>query len=510
MPYSSVGLFFRHCLSLPESRRFLHRIVGPAVLDVCSVGNDSDFSNLTLQSQRRMNSLDWKPLIDQCRCLIESLTRTQPQHVPLSIRKVAYGVFEHSKTFDRADGLAAVASLLLGRFVADSLVSVFEGYGENEECVGIQRKLRICRAILRAVAEVELGQEILDLSAEYNVPPSTLESINYLMDRSGRDIQKFVERLVDKKSMAEALRRNKERLNSSESKEERLKQLIAVNSFCAKYSLTSYFNSQISEETGSDPSPRDESVPSETEIEDDLVAEDEDTSLELVDTSGVDVEPTSIALPPLAAAQLAPLEPDDDSESDDDSSPFPPEEIEEKTLQLPLTDMNGDTVELKDALAQGELVLIVLLRHFGCNMCRKSARELAANARRLESIGIRLVAIGNGTVSSALKFAADVKFEGSIYVDTSLAVYKDLKCHRGNWRTVLFNGSTFKHFFGALSAGYRPKPIQGDAFQLGGAFVVRRGRQIVFATREEFAGDIEVSEIIRVSELLGAKISSGS
>eukprot|EP01122_Echinamoeba_exundans_P001632 TRINITY_DN1164_c0_g1_i2.p1 TRINITY_DN1164_c0_g1~~TRINITY_DN1164_c0_g1_i2.p1 ORF type:complete len:511 (-),score=73.44 TRINITY_DN1164_c0_g1_i2:274-1806(-) len=510
MPYSSVGLLFRHCISLPESRRFLHRLVGPAVLDVCSVGSDNDYSNMSLQSKRCQTSMDWKPLIEQCRSLIESLTRTQPQNVPLCIRKIAYGVFEHSKTFDRAEGMAAVASLLLGRFVADSLVSVFEGYGENEECTGIQRKLRICRAILRAVAEVELGNEILELSAEYNVPPSTLESINYLMDQSGRDIQKFVERLVDKKSMAEALRKNKERLNSSESQEERLKQLLAVNSFCSKHNLTSYYNSPSSEDTGSDPSPRDEPQPLETDVEEDITVEDEETSLEIVDSVDVDMDVASDAVPPVAATELAPFEPDESSESEDDSPVVPPEELDDEALALPLTDMNGDTVQLQDVLAQKELVLIVLLRHFGCNMCRKTARELAANARLFEELGIQLVAIGNGTVNSALKFAAEVKFDGSLYVDTALDVYKSLKCHRGTWRTVLFNGSTFKQFFSALSAGYRPRGIQGDALQLGGAFVVRRGRQIVFATREEFAGDIEVSEIVRVSELLGARLSSGS
>ena len=41
----------------------------------------------------------------------------------------------------------------------------------------------------------------------------------------------------------------------------------------------------------------------------------------------------------------------------------------------------------------------------------------------------------------------------------------------------------------ALAKGSRQKGVQGDAFQLGGSFVIRRGGGVAFAHRSREAGD---------------------
>lgn len=498
MPYSPVGLLFRHCFALPEAKRFLQRLVGPAVLGVCAIESDCEFNPRSKLAQKVLNGLDWAPLIEKCRQLVESLTCTLPEHVPLCIRKAAFGAYESTKGGDRVEGMVAVASLLVGRCVADSLVAVFEGFGDCDDCTGVLRKLKVCRAILRSVAEAELNKELLELADEYNVPASTLEMINSLIDVSGRSVQKFCARIVDRSSMTAALKRNKERLNTVESQENRLTQLIAVQDFCQKHSLTSHYplavNDSTSEPHASTESPISSEGMEPTEIGDADHMEEEE---EAVSPSPV---PSTVGM-----EQIDYNFDQEESEDDEENHTLPPEEIPENIGHLPLTALDGSRVQLDDILSLGDLVLVVLLRQFGCNMCRRTAAELAQNFDNFAHLGIKLVAVGNGSTDAATKFAADVNFRGKLFVDPTLSVYKALNCHRGSWRTVLFNGTTFKKFFSALSAGYRPKELQGDQLQLGGAFLVRRQRQIVYAMCEEFAGDVDVGEIVRVSEMLGGR-----
>ena len=121
---------------------------------------------------------------------------------------------------------------------------------------------------------------------------------------------------------------------------------------------------------------------------------------------------------------------------------------------------------------------------------------------QLDKAGVAaIVAIGSGSPEQAKEFVASFSFEGEMYVDPGLKTYKAFKLVRGFLRTL--GPSSIVRGMTAMKNGFRQGKNAGDLWQQGGMFVIGPGNQMLFAHRNQAAGDhADLNAVIKV--LLGA------
>jgi hypothetical protein len=108
--------------------------------------------------------------------------------------------------------------------------------------------------------------------------------------------------------------------------------------------------------------------------------------------------------------------------------------------------------------------------------------------KAIERAGAALAFVGNGGRHFARAFAEELGLEAPVYVDTSLRAYQALGMKRGVL-TALASPSVVASTARALRGGFRQKGVRGDAWQLGGVFVIAPGGAIRFAYASRAAGD---------------------
>lgn len=92
---------------------------------------------------------------------------------------------------------------------------------------------------------------------------------------------------------------------------------------------------------------------------------------------------------------------------------------------------------------------------------------------RIEDIaatGLRLALIGTGTPEQGKDFAQAFAPAIDVLVDPELVGYRAAKLRRGLFRS--YNPGTALAMLRAMRRGFRSGPVEGDALQLGGAFLI--------------------------------------
>ena len=146
----------------------------------------------------------------------------------------------------------------------------------------------------------------------------------------------------------------------------------------------------------------------------------------------------------------------------------------------------ADGPSLRDLSDDGP-VLLLAVRHAGCTFCRSELADLAADRDAIEAAGLAPAVL---TMSSTSDAAAMLDRHGLGDVpavsDPDRTLYRALGLGRGGaaelcgpavWRPGL--AAFLKHGVG---------PMDGDGFQMPGAFVIRRGR-VVAVRRHRHSGD---------------------
>lgn len=155
-----------------------------------------------------------------------------------------------------------------------------------------------------------------------------------------------------------------------------------------------------------------------------------------------------------------------------------------------VVDLDGRLVRLRDPLASG-ITVLVLLRQFGCLFCHELVSELGAASADITARGARLVLVGCGTAEQARRFdeAKGLTARGiALYTDPDGAAYRAAETSRSYARTFFDAGA--RHAYArARASGHRITGVQGDVPQLGAVFVVRPPAEAVYAHRSRFAGD---------------------
>jgi len=104
----------------------------------------------------------------------------------------------------------------------------------------------------------------------------------------------------------------------------------------------------------------------------------------------------------------------------------------------------------------------------------------------LDKLNIGLIGIGSGTPVMAQNFKEEYKFGGTLYVDQKRMVYQALGCNRG--LKFIVNTKVLAALKSTRANGYANGKTEGDALQLGGAFVISNKDGVIYQHLEEYAG----------------------
>jgi hypothetical protein len=121
--------------------------------------------------------------------------------------------------------------------------------------------------------------------------------------------------------------------------------------------------------------------------------------------------------------------------------------------------------------------------------------QLHRDVDKLRAASADLVIIGNGTPNFIAGFREQTKYDGPIYTDPSLAVYRAAEFKRGITKT--FDPRALAPTIGAFVRGHRQGRTHGDPWQQGGVLVVARDGRVLWHRASERPGDnATVAEIV--------------
>jgi len=119
----------------------------------------------------------------------------------------------------------------------------------------------------------------------------------------------------------------------------------------------------------------------------------------------------------------------------------------------------------------------------------------------IERTGVRLVVIGNGQAWHAKAFREDEAIPFELWVDPEMKAYRAAGLRRGLSKTLSLR--SLGHVWRAMRSGFRQTKVQGDPWQLGGAFVITPEGKTVYQQVSREAGDhASMPELLRVLKRL--------
>lgn len=126
--------------------------------------------------------------------------------------------------------------------------------------------------------------------------------------------------------------------------------------------------------------------------------------------------------------------------------------------------------------------------------CREQVAQLRDSIKQWQDSGVNVALIGNGTAQFAQAFKEDFELDGPIFIDPELVAYRAAGLRRN--AAGIVNPRFLSNSARALRSGARQEGVQGDPWQLGGAFVFAPGGDLRFVSRAKAAGDeIDVDDI---------------
>jgi hypothetical protein len=169
------------------------------------------------------------------------------------------------------------------------------------------------------------------------------------------------------------------------------------------------------------------------------------------------------------------------------AQPLPPQGI--VRLDAALDGLRDDRGRTLRALTDDRQTLVVLLRHSGCTFCKQTLADLAQRQADIDKAGVGIAVVGMSGSSEGLRAFGQQYGVASAawFADPDRLLYRALELGRGSF-LQLFGPRVW--IAGVLAAlrGHGIGRLEGDGFQMPGAFVIHRGR-VVRAYRHSTAAD---------------------
>ncbi len=134
--------------------------------------------------------------------------------------------------------------------------------------------------------------------------------------------------------------------------------------------------------------------------------------------------------------------------------------------------------------------LVVMMRRFGCILCRHSALRISRNESLFRSNNIRLIAIAPEMLGLE-EFQEGKYWSGELFVDREAKVYSQLEIQRlGIFKGLgaLFNSDVKQAYNDAKADGVTGN-YKGDGFRLGATYLIGPGGEIWFEHKMKHYAD---------------------
>lgn len=149
------------------------------------------------------------------------------------------------------------------------------------------------------------------------------------------------------------------------------------------------------------------------------------------------------------------------------------------SLDIALDKLKDDQGLSLRSLSNAGSTLTVLLRHSGCTFCRQTIADLARWKPALDHANIRLAVVGMTDSTASLRaFGVQHNLADTHWFpDPQRLLYRALDLRRGSF-LQLFGPIVWVRGFLAALQGHGIGKLEGDGFQMPGAFLIHNGRVI--------------------------------
>lgn len=140
-------------------------------------------------------------------------------------------------------------------------------------------------------------------------------------------------------------------------------------------------------------------------------------------------------------------------------------------------------------LSNGQTLALLFLRHSGCTFCREALSDLQRDRETLARQNVRPVLVHQGDPDSAEDYFAKYDLaDVSRVCDRDCRLYRAYDLDRGGFGQLFGPSVWWRGFFAAIVHRHGVGKLDGDGFQLPGAFIVR-DNQMVHSYRHRTAAD---------------------
>ncbi len=126
-------------------------------------------------------------------------------------------------------------------------------------------------------------------------------------------------------------------------------------------------------------------------------------------------------------------------------------------------------------------LLLAFTRHFGCTQCKEMLDELVQGREKIESAGLSLAVVNQGTPELTAIFAKEFAPGLSMLCDPQRKAYEAYGLERGNLFQTFLNPKVWSAISRARKKGFQVEtPPEGqDAMQMSGTFIISTSGQIL-------------------------------
>ena len=144
-----------------------------------------------------------------------------------------------------------------------------------------------------------------------------------------------------------------------------------------------------------------------------------------------------------------------------------------ETIFSEITTRQGENLKI---MTEAQPVLLVFLRHFGCNFCREAMSDISKSRRTIEGNGTRIVLVHMSDDETANRYFKRYKIEGiDCIADPELHLYKAFGLVRGTFSQIFGLQSFFRGFKTIVLDGHGAGAVIGDGLQMPGVFMIYKG-----------------------------------
>ncbi|MFT5576385.1 MAG: hypothetical protein ACI89D_001909 [Bermanella sp.] len=140
-------------------------------------------------------------------------------------------------------------------------------------------------------------------------------------------------------------------------------------------------------------------------------------------------------------------------------------------------------------------VLLVLLRHSGCPICREHLVVTEEILNDIAATGCRVIGVCHGRGADAESLGNELELHFPVYADPDLALYKALAMPRGSWWQVTFR-PMLREPVAAMRRMRKVRKPGKDVRQLGGVVLLDEKGDVSFRYCQTDSADMPADDIV--------------